>query len=119
MVHHRPPPPPPGHPPPPPGHHPPPPPGHHPPPPPEWLINEEKTKSLAEIAERLQLIGRLLSDRGTLKLEGYEIEPSDPSWSVLRLERLPRGELSLKIEVTWTPGQQGVSPSQDIDVVIE
>ena len=98
-------------------------PPHHPPPPHrphEWIVNDEKMRSLAEVGERLQLIGRLLGERGYVKLDENDIRPTDPCLSIIRYERMPRGELSLKLELMWEDIPQSYEPTQiDRNIKIE
>lgn len=75
---------------------------HHP----EWYEVEEKEKTLNEIGERLVKIGDLLKSKGGFKLGNSQIRPSDPSFFILRYERMPRGELSIKIEIIWEEGSK-------------
>lgn len=85
----------------------------------QWIINEEKTRSLSEIGERLQTIGRLLSERGYLKLDVHEVKPTDPCFSIIRYERMPRGELSLKLELMWedfTSSSESTHTGKDISI---
>lgn len=75
---------------------------HHPPHPPhEWIQNEEKRRPITEIGERLQKIGSLLEKNGELKLGDSQVKPNDPSYFIIRYERMPHGELSLKLEIRW------------------
>lgn len=96
-------------------HHPPPPP--HDPRPPEWLINDEKQRPLADVAQRLQKIGALLQERGAVRLGDIEVRPMDTVFFVTRYERMPRGELKLKLELTWGEGMRG--PQQEAELPIE
>lgn len=96
-------------------HHPPPPPHHHGPH--EWLINDERVRPLAEIASRLQQMGQLLQERGSIKLGGNEITPTDPALFITRYERMPKGELSLKLELMW--GEEMRRTQQDPELSIE
>lgn len=86
--------------------------GPHPPHGPhEWIKNEEKDRSIVEIAERLQKIGQRLAESSKVVLDGVEVAPANPSLFIIRYERLPRGELSLKLEIKWqdssAPERQG------------
>ena len=93
------------------------PPLHHPP---EWIEAEEKFRPVKEIGERLAKIGNLLLERGDIRLGGSEVRPSDPCRFLLRYERMPRGELSLKLELIWDDSQRGgASPPADSDLPIE
>ena len=99
-------------------------PPHHPPPPiggpHEWIVNEEKMRSLQEAGERLQQIGRLISERGYVSLDGNDVKPADPCLSITRYERMPRGELSLKLELLWEDVPRPSEPTKtDADVKIE
>ena len=93
----------------------------HPPPHPqqEWIVNLEKTYPLATIAERLQQIGKLLAERGDVRLEDVVVKPSDPCFFMLRYERMPRGELSLKIELQWSGEQGAASATPEKEITIK
>ncbi len=67
----------------------------------EFFESQERTMTLKEIGERLEKIGSLLSERGDFKLGGTQVSPPDPCPFILRFERMPRGELSLKLELKW------------------
>lgn len=98
-------------------------PPHHRPPhhrPPEWIQNEEKMRSLQDIGERLQKIGDLLSQKGNFKLGTTQITPSNPSLFIMRYERMPKGELSLKLEMKWEENEQSFGSTQtEADLPIE
>lgn len=79
----------------------------------EWIRSEEKTRSLKDVGDRLQKIGSLLVQKGYFTLGGTEIKPPDPCEFILRYERMPRGELSLKIELLWD--EQSVDDSSASD----
>ena len=86
--------------------------------PPEWIESEEKTRSLQDIGSRLVKIGELLLDKGSLKLGQTDVRPADPSRFMLRYERMPHGELSLKLEVLWDDAQ-GSSSRTPVDEDLE
>lgn len=67
----------------------------------EWIQSEEMERSIKEIGQRIQKIGNLISKKGELKLNQSIVKPSDPSKLIVRYERLPHGELCLKIEIVW------------------
>lgn len=67
----------------------------------EWYENDERVRSVSEIGEKLQQMGRLLSDRGSFTLGRSDVAPTDPSMLKIRFERRPGGELALKIEIEW------------------
>lgn len=60
-----------------------------------------------EFSEVIQQIGKALEDRSTVKLNGIDVTPADPSHCIVRYERMPHGELTLKIEMKWIPGATG------------
>lgn len=69
----------------------------------EWLVNEERERSVTDIADRLIMIGQRLKETGAVNLDNVEVRPDDPSRFVIRFERLPRGELKLHLEIEWSP----------------
>jgi hypothetical protein len=85
----------------------------HVPPPVEghkWLVNwENEATPLSQVAARLQELADALSDCGKVEIGDSLLEPSDPCVFVLRYEQMPRGELSLKIELRW--GERNDLPS--------
>lgn len=72
-------------------------PHHHP----EWMENEEKDRTTKEIGDRLVKIGQVLLEKGEFKLGRSLVKPDNPSLFIIRFERMPRGELSLKLELKW------------------
>lgn len=85
-----------------------------------WMENEEKTRNLEEIGERLQRIGTLLSEKGQFKLGKSRIAPPPECVFIIRYERMPRGELSLKLELQWEDtNRQYNFPRGDEDLKIE
>jgi hypothetical protein len=82
----------------------------------EWLENEERKRSLSDIASRLEKIAKLLAEKGEFKLGNNQIKPSDPSILVLRYERMPKGELSFKIEIKWDQSQLPSSQEKDLEI---
>ncbi len=73
-------------------------PRHHPP---DCFINYEKTRSLKDVGEWMQQIGKLLAEDGQLEIDDILIIPADPCWSIMRYERMPKGELCLRFECMW------------------
>jgi len=65
------------------------------------MQNEEKERTVKDIGQRLVTIGQKLVEKGEFKLGNSLLKPSNPSWFVMRYERLPKGELSLKLEIKW------------------
>ena len=86
----------------------------------EWYENDERLRSVAEIGEKLQQIGRLLSERGSFTVGRSNVAPSDPSMFKIRLERRPEGELVLKLEIEWLENDSNpYSSSLGSDITIE
>lgn len=86
----------------------------------EWYVNDERRRSLADIGERLAQIGGRLKDSGSVKLDGVEIRPSAEPWCVIRYERMPHGELKLKIDIEWVDGDSGEpDDGESADLVID
>ncbi len=84
-----------------------------------WLENEEKVRSLQEIGERLAKIGTLLMERGNFRLGTTEVRPPGQCMFTVRLERMPRGELSLKLEMMWEEQEgagAGYRPAADLEI---
>jgi hypothetical protein len=77
------------------------------PPPPrqkhEWLVNVEADRPLHEIAQTLETVASKLRTDGSVKLNGVAVTPPDPCEFMVRYERLPHGEMKLKLELTWEP----------------
>lgn len=85
----------------------------HPPPPgAEFFVHREGEERLKTIADWISQIGQALAAKGKVTLEGYEISPADPSEYRVVYERMPRGEMSLKIELKWWPNAKEHKPDQ-------
>ena len=83
----------------------------------EWIVNDTKERSLQQIGEKLEKIGKLLKERGAVQLGNNTVEPTDPCVFLMRYERLPEGELSLKLELEWNKQQdRTTSSSDDIEI---
>jgi len=82
----------------------------------KWIINNEKVRTIQEIGERIQKIGTLLKEKGEIKLDDVEISPPPSCNFILRYERMPRGELSLKIELIWWENNENSPSSDDIEI---
>ena len=74
--------------------------------------NNEEIRPIEEIGQRLQKIGSLLSERGNVKLGSSQVKPTNPCLFIIRYERMPRGELSMKLELKWSDNQD---PSHSLD----
>jgi hypothetical protein len=85
-----------------------------PPPPPHhnhaWMVNEEREWVLSELAGIIELVGSKLKENGYVKLNDYEVRPPSIIDGMVRYERMPHGDLKLKIEMTWV---DGVDPGQE------
>lgn len=86
-----------------------------------WFENEEKVRTLQEIGDRLSLIGSRLSGRGPGKggftLGRTKVDPPPECLFIIRYERMPKGELSLKLELQWDedyPGEQREPTNGDL-----
>ena len=80
------------------------------------------SKTIKEIGEKLTLIGNKLAQNGFIKLGKSTIKPNDPSLFVIRYERMPHGELCLKLEVRWDEEDEDEKDSgnrKKADLVIE
>ncbi len=64
-------------------------------------VNEEVERPLKEGCERLQKIVNLILEKGYVTIDKNYIEPADPCECIIRYERMPAGELSLKLELKW------------------
>ncbi|MHA1330871.1 MAG: amphi-Trp domain-containing protein [Candidatus Hodarchaeales archaeon] len=85
-----------------------------------WFENEEKTRPLKDIGERLVKIGNLLVKNGKFTLGKSRITPPKKCEFIIRYERMPDGKLSLKLELKWEETDQRYSPvSGDADLRIE
>jgi hypothetical protein len=84
----------------------------------EWFVNEERIRSLKDIGNLLEKIGKLLSDRGSVKLDKYDIKPPESCYFIMRYERMPAGELSLKLELMWDEDQEN-NTSNEKEIKIE
>lgn len=84
---------------------------HHP----EWLVNYEQQKSVKEIGEYLQKVGSLLAEKGKVVLgsQKVEVQPSNPSYVIVRYERKPKGEMCLKFEIEWNT-QHTMAPEAEL-----
>lgn len=86
---------------------------------PEWMLNDERDdRSIADFGKVLEKIGGRLAESGEVKISSHEISPPEYCWTTIRFERKPRGELSLKLELSWDPGEDQ-EPSATPDLEIE
>lgn len=85
----------------------------------EFFESQERMMTLKEIGENLVKIGSLLSDRGSFRLGGTQVSPPDPCPFIMRFERMPRGELSLKLELKWEDAQDVEPQVADQPLTIE
>lgn len=82
-----------------------------------FMVNQGGRLDLSDIAARIQKIGKILQDSGFLTLKSgdkeVEVRPPNPCDWLLRYEKLPRGELKLKIELEWEENQKQSPDSDD------
>lgn len=94
----------------------------HPPHPPhayaQFIKDEEIERDLGDIGARLQKIGQALADRGEVTLDDVTVKPADPCTYIMRYERMPAGELSLKIELLWWEGGSQASQTREKEIQI-
>ena len=84
---------------------------------PEWMLNVERERNVQEFAALLEQLGQRLREAGEVTISGHKIAPPKQCWTVVRYERMPRGELSLKIELQWE--REGIRTEEgpsDIDI---
>lgn len=79
----------------------------------EWMYNVEKEEDLNRIGSTIEKIGKLISERGYVKLGNVTIKPPKVCYFVLRYERMPEGELKLKIELEWEEDEYPEDEEQD------
>lgn len=81
------------------------------------MLNDEKERSLSDIGDRLQKIGKLIAERN-LRLGAHQIAPPEECLFIIRYERMPEGELSLKLELKWYEGERPIEGdlAGDIDI---
>jgi hypothetical protein len=91
-------------------------PHHHQPHKPEWIINEEKPKSLNEIADRLVSIGQKLKDNNQVVLGKHTVQPAPKCDWIMRYERTHHGELILKFELKWNENLQNHDKEEDFEI---
>ncbi len=82
----------------------------------KWIVNSEQTHDLDAIGEQLVKIGQALIDNGELTLNDVNIAPQQQPLFTVRYERLPRGELKLKLEIEWEDDTE--TPDQNTPLVI-
>ncbi|NQV17469.1 MAG: hypothetical protein HQ534_02875 [Armatimonadetes bacterium] len=90
---------------------------HHHPRPPEWIVSEEKIRSVKEIGEIISQIGQKLEDKLEVSLSGHKVKPASNSTFILRYERTPHNDFVLKIEVKWPADHQGNVSNSDTIVI--
>ncbi len=83
----------------------------------KWMVNSEQTNELADIAEQLIKIGQALKENGELTINDVNIAPQSQPLFIVRYERLPRGELKLKLEIEWEDGTD--VPEQNSTLIID
>ncbi len=83
----------------------------------KWMVNSEQTDNLENIAEQLIKIGHALKENGELTINDVNIVPQQQPLFTVRYERLPRGELKLKLEIEWEDGAEATV--QNNKLVIE
>lgn len=83
----------------------------------KWMVNSEQTERLENIADQLIKIGQALKENGELTINDVNITPQVESLFTVRYERLPRGELRLKLEVEWEDASEAAA--QNNKLVIE
>lgn len=95
-----------------------------PPPPygPEIFFRDERDETLAEIGQFLQKVSSSLAKSGKVTLqsgmgEKHIVQPPDQCTFIVAYERMPRGELSLKLELKWMGGS-GPAPMKAGPVVV-
>jgi len=70
----------------------------------KWMVNSEQTLELKDIGEQLIKIGQALKEKGELTINDVNIIPEQQPHFTVRYERLPRGDLKLKLEIEWEDG---------------
>jgi len=83
----------------------------------KWMVNSEQTLELKEIGEQLIKIGQALKENGELTINDVNIVPEQQPHFTVRYERLPRGDLKLKLEIEWEDGTD--ASDQKNELVIE
>ncbi len=83
----------------------------------KWMVNSEQTNELADIGEQLIKIGQALKENGELTINDVNIAPQSQPLFIVRYERLPRGELKLKLEIEWEDGAD--VPEQNSSLIID
>lgn len=84
----------------------------------EWMYNVEKEEKLDIIGSTIEKIGKFISERGNVKLGKITVQPPKVCYFVVRYERMPEGELKLRIELEWEENEYGEDNKQD-DLIIE
>lgn len=75
-----------------------------------WIHNYEEELPLNEGLEMFSKILTTLSQRGNVRIAGTDVQPPPEAWFMLRYERMPRGELKLKMEIEWIPDATNTAP---------
>jgi len=84
----------------------------------QFIKAEERERGLADIGARLQKIGEGLGDRGEVTLDSVVVKPTDPCTYIMRYERMPAGELSLKMELLWWESESQAAQAQETEIEI-
>ena len=84
----------------------------------EWLENYELELPLADAAEKVKYIAEVLIENEAVVVGKHTVAPADPCEFILRYERMPRGELSLKIELKWDSEQSADAQAEPSELVL-
>ena len=74
---------------------------------------------MQDIAQTLEQVALRLRADGVLRLNGVTVTPPNPCDFMVRHERLPHGEMKLKLELTWEPDAVDYGGNYSIDLKIE
>ena len=82
-----------------------------------WLASNEVETTLPAALEEIDNVLSLLKEHGKITItqggKDQVVEPSEHVTYIFRYERLPKGELAVKIELKWLPGTNEGSATTD------
>lgn len=90
---------------------------------PQFFVHMNRDMDLGQISQRIQTIAEQLQQNKGFVLEQqgkvYEVRPSDPCSFKMVYELMPKGELSVKIELKWWPTETSSSAERREDDLVK
>ena len=74
-----------------------------------WITNSEAVVPVREAGRLMGLLAERLATTGNARLNDIPLDPPENCRLVMRYEHKPHGELCLKVELLWTPAEDGNS----------